>query len=262
MNEYHFDVEITRTGRRVSGAHDEDDRQLLQSAATLLSERTYRTKEGVVRVRIEWPQWRDEPSLRTTLQVIDDSGRLDPRDAASYVELFFHDIFLIFNLAVPGSFGGVIAPSGAQRVNEIALDARLFEYALGFTERAADVTILPLRDVVAWYDSLDLGTRQVATYGVAKVLFQLLALSRGEEQVAWSVLALAQSLELLGVKDADPAIFELRDAVVRGTAPVLHPLHDDVLDAQSEDVLAEWLAAADRAAGAVIAALQARIRAR
>lgn len=260
MNEYHFDVDITPTGRRVSMSPDDADRKVWNSAADVLSDRAYRTRDGAIRVRMTWPPYSEQPSIRTTLQVIDDGGRMDLHDAPSYVELFFHDVFLLFNLAVPGSFGGVIAPSGAHHVDEVALDARLFEYALGGERDRVHIGLVPLRNVVAWYDALDLGTRQVATYGIAKVLFHLLNLSRGTENVAHSVFALAQSIEILGVtRSVDPELFRLRDSLVHGNAPVIHPLHDDVLEPEVEAVMLDWLNAADDAAGAVIAELQARI---
>ena len=43
------------------------------------------------------------------LHVVDERVNGDARDIPAFVELFFHDAFLVGNLARPGSFGGVIA---------------------------------------------------------------------------------------------------------------------------------------------------------
>ena len=241
MNEYHFDAEITLSGRAV-----EEDRESL-------NERAYATDAGTVRVRAEWTVPNGVPVIRVPLYVVDERANGDARDIPAFVELFFHDAFLLLNLARPGSFGGVIATSGgAYRVRELALDARVFE-------SASNTKSLPLRDVVQWYDALQLGTRQLAPSGVAKALFHLLHLARGAENDEMSVVRLAQSAEALDTT-IEP-LFALRDAIVRGTAPVLHPMADDALDASVDDASLDWTAIVDDAAGLIIGELQSRVSA-
>lgn len=234
MSEYHFEAEI-------SGGLTVD--------ASALRERAYRGAAGVVRVRAEWPGASDEPSFRMPVQVIDASASVDARDVPAYVELFFHDAFLMLNLAQPGSFSGVVATSGGElRVRELALDASIFMYA-----KAAS---LPLQEVAAWYDSVELWTEQVATTGLAKALFHLLHIARGAEPE----VRLASALEAL-FEDTDgraPRIFELRDAIVRGEAPVLHPMEDDALDPRVADI--DWTDAIDEAAAVLIGEIQSRVR--
>jgi hypothetical protein len=234
MSDYHFEAEI-------SGS--------LTIDAKALRERAYRAAAGVVRVRAQWPRPSEEPSLRMPLQVIDESASLDARDVPAYVELFLHDAFLILNLAQPGSFSGVIATSGGEyRVRELTLDASIFTYA--------KARPLPLDDVAAWFESLPLGTEQIATTDIAKALFHLLHIARGAEPE----LRLTFALEAL-FDDAParaPRLFELRDSILRGDAPVVHPMEDDALDPRIEDV--DWTEAIDEAAAAVIAELQSRVR--
>lgn len=241
MSEHHFDAEIMLTGRAA-----EADRETL-------GERVYATEAGTVRVRAEWSApTNGTPVIRVPLHVVDERANGDARDVPAFVELFFHDAFLLFNLAAPGSFGGTISVSGgAYRVHELTFDARLFEYA------AASLAALPLSDVAAWYDSLQNGTSQLATTAVTKALFQLLHLARGAEDDDMAVIRLAQSAEALQVPVEGVAA--LRETILRGIAPVLHPMADDALDATLDDPSFDRSAAIDDAARQVIGTLQSLV---
>ncbi|HYC87674.1 MAG TPA: hypothetical protein VEO54_00555 [Thermoanaerobaculia bacterium] len=232
MNELQFEAEILR-GEGVP--------------ADVVSTRLY----GNVRVDAEWPGERSTPEIRVTLHV---RGVADPRNAPAYVELFFHDIYLLLNLSTPGSFGGTVSVLGGElRVRELTFSPRVFEYASGL-ER------VPLEQVVRWYDGLDLGTRQVAHSAEAAALFQLLHLARGEEDEEQAILRLANAAEALNVAQASARLFDLRHLIAQRRGPVLHPMHDDGLDPSIEDSLREWVEVADTAAGMVITELQKRIR--
>lgn len=233
MNQMRFEAEIVRSE---------------SVPAEVVRERVY----GNVRVNAEWPEDRSTPEIRVALEVI---GDVDRRDAPAYVELFFHDVFLLLNLARPGSFGGTISITGGELcVHELTLSPRVFEYAKGLQR-------LPLDQVVAWYDGLRLGTQQVAADGVTTALFHLLHLARGAENEEQSILRLAGAAEaLVGRERSLGRLFELRDEIAGGRAPVFHPMQDDALDPSVEDATAEWLDVADDAAGVVLGALQQRVR--
>lgn len=207
---------------------------------------------GSVRVTAEWPADLATTELRVALAV---RGDLVERDAPAYVELFFHDVYLLLNLASPGSFGGTIAiTDGELRTRELTLDARVFACA-------APLATLPLADVVRWYDGLQLGTQQLATDGVAKALVQLLHLARGPEREEESILRLATAADaLVGQSPAPRRLFELRDDIAYGRIPIIHPMHDDGLDPRVEDATLEWIEVADAAAQVVIGALQQRVK--
>lgn len=207
----------------------------------LIPERVY----GGVRVAAEWSDDRDRATLTVT-------GAPDHRDAPAYVELFFHDAFLLLNLSNPGSFGGTIAIEGGElRASTLRLSSRVFLYAGGLDR-------VPLTQVTAWYDGLQLGTQQLATSGVAAALFHLLHLARAEESEEQAIVRLAGAAEaLLGRPESLERLFELREAIARGRAPVFHPMHDDALDPRVEDATREWIDTIDAAATAVIRALQA-----
>jgi|SRR6185436_6371483 len=231
MSQFRFEAEIVRAE---------------QIPAEVIRERVY----GSVRVTADWPANLATHEIRVALEV---SGDVDRRNAPAYAELFFHDVFLLLNLAAPGSFGGTITITGGElRVRELAFSPRLFEYA-------SHLEHLPLADVVAWYDGLQLGTQQLATSDTAIALFQLLHLSRGEENEEQSILRLASAADaLLGRPDPLRRLFELRDSLDR--VPAFHPVHDDGLDPRVGDATREWIEVSDAAATAVIAALQARVR--
>lgn len=150
------------------------------------------------------------------------------RDAPAYAELFLHDLFLLRNLSEPASF------------ETPALDPRLF---------ATTRQRVPFDDVVAWYDSLAIGTRQIATSAVEIALFELLTLSRRPEDELESITRLTRAATALGL--------EVRTLP---PLPTFHPMHDDALDPSVEDATAVWVEATDEAARAIVEALQERIR--
>jgi hypothetical protein len=273
MNTTTLHAQITGLARTTANPETDTtaaDAALWRSAARLLRERTYGTAEGDVRVRIDWTPLvdRDEPgldddSIPLEMQFVDERGKPDLRDASSFVDLFFHDVFLMLNLAVPGSFGGVVATlaEGDYRGSEITLNAHVFEYAWATSARRGSPKIepLPLAEVIVWYDALQLGTQQVATTNVTKALFVLLHLARKEEDEAIAVLRLGQALEALGVS-ATSQFATLRDSIVHGTGPVLHPMADSALDATADDASFELVDASDLAASVLVSALQKHVR--
>ncbi len=233
MNEHRFEAEIAL-----------EDEFLTE----VVRERVY----GEVRVSAEWPAQLDTPEVRVTLEV---RGALEPRDAPAYVELFFHDFYLLLNLASPGSFGGTISFTGGPlRVRELVFDPRVFAYA-------APLGTLPLADVTRWYDGLNLGTQQLATSDVARALVQLLHLARSPEREEDSILRLAIAAEAVVDRARAPRrLFELREDIAHGRVPVIHPMHDDALDSRVEDATREWIEITDEAARLVIGELQERVR--
>jgi hypothetical protein len=242
MNEYLLDAEISGIGRVVGDLGtraDDADARVWAEAAEVLRERAY---EGA-RVIAEWPpRAGDSDSIRLPLTI---AGVANRGDAESIAELFLYDVFLLFNLAAPGSFGGTVSLSTR---NEITLNAWLFEYAWVAAQRSGESRIeaLPLRDVVGWYDGEDPAAKEA--------LLHLLHLARGPEDEVLSIVRLAQAAQRLGV--GDRKLFELRDRIARGQVPVSHPLDAD------EETSLEWIDAADRAASAVVGAIQGRVRSR
>jgi hypothetical protein len=235
MNDYRFTAEVARHARDAG-----TDRELWRSASTSLQERAYTMPGGIVRVRAGWePLVSENDVVRVDVLVIDEDGRLAPRDVPSFVELFFHDSFLLFNIAVPGSFSAAITVSGGEyRVNELAFDASPF--AVGVS------TVVPLDEVVAWYPG---GTEQVAATPMEKVLFHLLHIGCSSADEWMLRLRLDGCLKALGI--GEPSLD------VAGAA-IVHPMHDEALDERLVDDATEEI---DGAMVRVLTAIQQAVRA-
>lgn len=236
----------TRTGRLAADLESittAADAAVRASAAELLRERTY----GGVTVVATW-LGEDAMQLR-----VDGADR--ETDARSFGEFYAHELYLLLNLAVPGSLG-VVSPQ---------LDAYAFEVAWVAARRNGWPAIepLPLDRVLAWYDSLALGTTQRAATPIARALFALLHLARLDPSEPAALLHLGHALSALEVLD-DPRLapfLALREAAIGGGASIVHPMHDELLDPSLGDVDTDDVAAADLAASVAVAEVQARIRA-
>jgi hypothetical protein len=222
MNTHKFSAEVARQTRAA------DTAEFFRGAAAVLCDRAY----GDILVQADWtPLASDEDVVRMEVTVI---GQLAPRDVPAYVELFFHDAFLLFNIALPGSFGGAITVTGGELcVNDLSFDAAPF---------ACGAPSVPLAEVVAWYHS---GTNQIASSPMQTVLFHLLHIGRGNHDEWMQRVRLNECLKALGV---DESIDE---------TPVLHPMHDESLDERIDDAATDVI---DRAMVRVLRAVQDAVR--
>jgi len=142
---------------------------------------------------------------------------------------------------------------------------------------------------VEWFDSLEIGTQQVATGRVAKALFSVLHLARMDTTEPTAVIWLAQCLEslfdvpsalsvkflaarvqaLLGAPRRSKwftselrKFYEARNSFAHGGAAVIHPMYNDGLDGRVDYICQKWMDPADFAGSIVVSALQAYVRAR
>jgi hypothetical protein len=223
MNTHKFSAEVARQTRAANAA------EFFRGAAAVLRDRAY----DDILVQADWtPLASDADVVRMEITVI---GQLAPRDAPAYVELFFHDAFLLFNIALPGSFGGAITVTGGEfSVNDLSFDAAPF---------ACDASSMPLADAVAWYRS---GTNQIASTPMQTVLFHLLHIGRGGHDEWMQRARLNECLKALGI---DESIEEI---------PVLHPMHDESIDANLDDSVTDIV---DRGMVRVLTAIQDSARA-
>ncbi|MGA8809160.1 MAG: hypothetical protein WB973_14885 [Thermoanaerobaculia bacterium] len=200
MNKHKFSAEVARQARVPNAA------ELFRDAATLLCDRAY----GGILVQADWtPLTSDDDIVRIDLHV---TGDCAASEIPAYVELFFHDAFLLFNIASPGSFGGAITISGGDfRVNDLSFDAAPF---------ACGAPSIALAEVVAWYPP---ETTQIASTPMQIVLFHLLHIGRGNHDEWMQRARLNECLKALGM---DESIEEM---------PVLHPMHDESLDDRVDD---------------------------
>ena len=243
MSEHTFEL-LTRTGRLAADLESitrNADRDVRAAAAELLRTRSY----GAVQVLAEW---REDSAIRLRVD-----GAERESNARSVADFYAHELFLLLNLAVPGSIG-IVSPQ---------LDAYAFEVAWVAAKRNGWPAIepLPLDRVLGWYDSLHLGTEQRATTPIARALFALLHLSKLDPSEPAALLHLGHALGALEFDEPRLApFFAVREAAIAG-ASITHPMHDDSLDPSLDDGDADAIAAADLAASVVVAAVQARIKA-
>src|SRR5947209_13261811 len=198
MNEHKFTAEVARQTRLPTAA------EFFGAAAAALRDRAY----GNILVQADWtPLASDDDIVRIDVAVIDAEDRLAARDVSPYVELFFHDAFLLFNIALPGSFGGAITVTGGDfRVNDLSFDAAPF---------ACGAPPMPLSEIVRWYPA---ATNQIASTPTQAVLFHLLHIGRGGHDEWMQRARLNECLRILGIN-------ELIEEIA-----VIHPMHDETLD--------------------------------
>jgi hypothetical protein len=222
MNQHKFTAEVARQMRVPKAAG------FFRDAASALRDRAY----GNILVQADWtPLASDDDIVRVDITV---TGDIDPGDVPAYVELFFHDAFLLFNIALPGSFGGAITLTGGEfRVNDLSFDAAPF---------ACGGPSMPLAQVVSWYPG---ETNQIASTPMQTVLFHLLHIGRGGHDEWMQRARLNECLKALGI---DEQIEEIA---------VIHPMHDDSLDARIDDAATEIV---DDAMVRVLSAVQAAVR--
>jgi hypothetical protein len=250
MNHVTFTAEIARSSRVTADIDARHDELLWRSAADVLAHREYGTDAGAVLVQTDWrPMQSSDEIVQTVITLTSEPARAHARDLPSVVERYFHDAFLLLNIAVPGVFGGVIATSGGEfRVEELTFDASLFEYAWVSAMRSSTPQAAPLDlgEVRAWYDALGIGTREVAESAIEKVLYHCLHMARSTDEWARRV-RLTLCLEALEIANDD-----LRSVLDTRNAPVLHPAHE--LD-ESEVTIAT-----DQAMALVLSRIQADVR--
>jgi len=200
MNKHNFSAEVARQ-TRVPNAVD-----FFHEAAAALRDRAY----GDILVQADWtPLASEEDVVRIDVTVI---GDLAESDAPAYVELYFHDAFLLFNIAHPGSFGGAITVTGGEfRVNDLSFDAAPF---------ACGAPSMPIAEVVAWHRA---ETNQIASTPMQTVLFHLLHIGRGGHDEWMQRARLNECLKALGIGEAVEEI------------AVIHPMHDETLDERVDD---------------------------
>jgi len=203
MNEHKFSTEVARQTRMPNAA------EFFRGAADAFREREY---AGIL-VQADWtPLASDDDVVRIDVHV---SGELAAKDVPAYVELFFHDAFLLFNIALPGSFGGAITTTGDVRVNDLSFDAAPF---------ACGASSMPLAAVVAWYRP---ETNQIASTPMQTALFHLLHLGRGGHDEWTQHARLIECLRILGINEPIEEI------------AITHPMHDETLDPRIDDTATE-----------------------
>jgi len=184
-----------------------------------------------------------------------------------FVEKYIYDIFIIANLALPGSceFLNVRFPNERGLPSDpYGLTSYNFEEALydHYDNKSTSIQILPLELVSHWYESLELGVRQKAESPIEKAIFSLLHVCKSEvdeTSIIWIFHSLeaiygtrvgegfsniidrmGTLLELNGKQKAAAkkklrSMYDFRSSLVHGGYQVHHPLRHEVIDKRLND---------------------------
>ncbi|ODA41063.1 HEPN domain-containing protein [Desulfosporosinus sp. BG] len=132
------------------------------------------------------------------------SKNLGTRIVSYYLELFFYELFLVLNLSGPGccnfSKTNISSNTVRNRFNhQLNLSSNFFENAwdIYFNEKWPIVKCIPLNNSWNWYQSLNIGTKQLANTRIERVLFALMTISKNSIFDATNVIWLAHALEAL-----------------------------------------------------------------
>jgi hypothetical protein len=189
----------------------------------------------------------------------------DSRRSINVAENVAHDIFLIMNIAAPGSCDFNRASlTGAPYEVELSLSNFYFEAALQLhlDDKWPPSRVMDLKKVIIWFDAVRDGPSQVPRNRMEKVLFALLHISKIEVSpmvVIWifyafeslletrvgenfSVIVSRLSLLLEASKEQSDLLrkkmrklYEIRSAIVHGGFDVIHTMHDETLDGRVQD---------------------------
>ena len=182
---------------------------------------------------------------------------------SAMLEAHVYDVFLLSNIAAPGSFTlsrAIVKAHGERFWPEIALEPIWFEVTCKNTQRRdwyAPRRNLPTDKVCDWYFGIRAGLSQVPQTRMEKVLFGLLHLSKSElspQSIIWIFYVLETLLDtkagenfqsmirrirlLLPLDEQQGAqlrkklreMYDLRSAFVHGGLDVIHPMHNETLD--------------------------------
>jgi hypothetical protein len=213
-------------------------------------------------------------------------GHSEGKLAPAALESFLHDVFLILNVAAPGSCDFNRASlQGPSLEIEISLSNIHFESGLlvYLDHGWPKLDILDLRMVITWFRSVRQGTSQIPKNSMERVLFALLHMSKVDTSpmiVIWlfyafeSLLqtnvgenfsAIVRRLSLLLEADENQTkiirkamreLYDLRSSIVHGGLEISHPAHNELLDKRVEERFVQLINATDMGHALLLSALQ------
>jgi hypothetical protein len=191
--------------------------------------------------------------------------KADVNIARHAVESLLYDIFLMMNLAAPGScdFYRASLLSDSSEI-EISISNVNFEAALLATSDSGwpKIKMPELQRVVSWYRKVRQGTSQIPSSPLERALFALLHISIGDTSpttIIWlfyafesllqtssgenfsaivrrlSLLLEANGEEEKRIKKGMRKLYDLRSSIVHGGFEVIHPAHNEILDKRTDE---------------------------
>lgn len=182
-----------------------------------------------------------------------------------FVESYLYDLFVILNLALPGSadFLNVgVEPASLGQRERLELSAYYFEREFRKREHWPTLRTIDPQAVAAWYYSVRTGFGQVPDTPVERAVFAMLHVCRSNgrpEDLVWlfyafealfqtrvgeNYSALLERLQLL-LKPGDEqekklrkslrAMYDYRSSFVHGGLQIIHPMHREPMDDRIDD---------------------------
>ncbi|MEM5432518.1 hypothetical protein [Cupriavidus oxalaticus] len=213
---------------------------------------------------------------------------------AFFVEMFVHEVFLIANLAVPGSanfYTLSIAGAEERHPTEMGLSAFVFEngWVDSLNGEWPRFQTIPREEVCEWFRALEIGYKQRADTGIEKALYVLLHIAKDNtriDSITWifhglealvstrvgeSVSGLVRRLGEILEMDATMQknlnkrlrqLYDLRSSFVHGGYAVPHPIASEVIDRSLDGHMRNLYELNQFGAALLIATLQALIKKR
>lgn len=237
-------------------------------------------------------QRRPRVNCTVSLSGVEKSEEVQIRTASHVVELFLYDLFLLLNLAAPGSCN--LAGSFKSTTDDLSIDVSLsglfleLAWVRGLEFSWPSIQTIPLSEVIHWKNSLNIGTRQIAENRTERAMFALLQVCKNDSFDPATLLWLSHSLEalfdtpvtLIGqflqrriinllnvpadkqkqVKKQCREFYETRSAFVHGSLGIAHPLENEVLDPHVEEYRNRLATAIDFGVSVCLATLQLQIQ--
>jgi hypothetical protein len=215
-----------------------------------------------------------------------------PHERTAAVESFLHDVFLIMNIAAPASCNFYISSLKSKDVArpvELSLSNVSFDITLlnGRAGKWPAPMIIEVSKVADWVFAVRKGVSQVPQSRMEKVLFALLHLAKTDISptvIVWLFYALetlfdtrpgenrrsmqerAKLLLLPNEKEAAilgrnlRELYEYRSKLVHGGLEVIHPMHNEQLDARVDDKYREFARVSEFGFALVLVSVQAVIK--
>lgn len=214
-----------------------------------------------------------------------------PWYADFFLELYIYEFYFVANMAVPGVAQFYTLSFNPSRGKE-PIRPRLSSYAFDHNWMRSlggqwpALRQLPFNEVVKWYDTLNIGTKQQADTGTERAIFAIYHLSRMDievESVVWifhgleallatqvgeNISGLVRRVALLLEASESQAksinkkirqLYDMRSALVHGGYPVAHPMRNQALDRRLDDGFINIIHNTEDGFGILVAILQRMI---
>jgi len=230
------------------------------------------------------------PRKPSRIRVAVHSTSKGAKSLVGIAESVIHDIFLIMNIAAPGSCNLYKATLlDGKETNEISLSSSQFELCvLPSRRRKQTAGFVSVEKVTAWYDLVRPAAGQIPGNSTERAMFALLHMAKLSDEmlaVLWLFYALESLLQtkvgenfsaivrrlrlILGdtINDAPlmkremRTLYDLRSSIVHGGFEAIHPMQDESLDARVEKVFGRLMDANDYGFVLLVAAIQKMVEA-